>query len=267
MRHSNLHTHTIFSDGVHTPEENVLSAIEKGMVSLGFSDHSFTSFDSRYCMRRVHIPAYIREVRRLQEKYRDRIEICLGLELDGRTELCDRELYDYMIGDCHYLLLDGEYRSVDGIRDWQLEDINRHFGGDSVAYAKTYFDTYVECTRRQRPDILGHFDLCAKYGYIDEESPAYRDAACEALIACLKVTPLFELNTGAICRGLRTQPYPAAFLLDELRAHHGQLILSSDSHDAANLDFWFDEALELLRTHGFTSIVQYHGGKFEQLGI
>ena len=29
MRYSNLHTHSTFSDGKHTMEENVLSAIEK----------------------------------------------------------------------------------------------------------------------------------------------------------------------------------------------------------------------------------------------
>ena len=29
MKYSNLHTHTSFSDGLHTVEENILSAIEK----------------------------------------------------------------------------------------------------------------------------------------------------------------------------------------------------------------------------------------------
>ena len=40
MRFSNLHTHSTFSDGKNTPEEIVLSAIEKNFLSIGFSDHS-----------------------------------------------------------------------------------------------------------------------------------------------------------------------------------------------------------------------------------
>ena len=43
MRYSNLHTHSTYSDGKYSLEENVLSAIEKQMRSIGFSDHSFTS--------------------------------------------------------------------------------------------------------------------------------------------------------------------------------------------------------------------------------
>ncbi|MCJ7691005.1 MAG: hypothetical protein MUO60_17055 [Clostridiaceae bacterium] len=35
----NLHTHTIFSDGYHTPEELILSSIEDVVKILGISDH------------------------------------------------------------------------------------------------------------------------------------------------------------------------------------------------------------------------------------
>ena len=45
MRKVNLHTHTCFCDGKNTPEEMVISAIEKGMDVLGFSGHSSSSFD------------------------------------------------------------------------------------------------------------------------------------------------------------------------------------------------------------------------------
>ena len=38
MRYVNLHNHSTFSDGDHTPEEIVLAAIEKNMLGIGFSD-------------------------------------------------------------------------------------------------------------------------------------------------------------------------------------------------------------------------------------
>ncbi len=36
---ANFHTHTVFCDGRNTPEEVVLSAIEKGFSAIGFSGH------------------------------------------------------------------------------------------------------------------------------------------------------------------------------------------------------------------------------------
>lgn len=267
MRYSNLHTHTSFSDGLHTVEENILSAIEKNMVSLGISDHSYTSFDLRYCMRPVNIPAYIREVRRLQQKYADKIEIYLGLEYDGYTKLENRELYDYVIGDCHYIKIGNDYFSVDHKKEEQKEVMVKYFGDDSLAYAKAYYDTYVSRIKEIKPDVLGHFDLLTKYNQIDEHSDAYKKLATDALIACLETTPVIELNTGAICKKLRTEPYPVSMLLKETVNHGGKILLSSDSHDKANLTFHFDESVQLLKSIGCKSIVMLKGGRFEEVGL
>ena len=49
---ANLHTHTTWCDGKNTAEEMVRSAIESGFDVLGFSGHSYTSFDESYCMSR-----------------------------------------------------------------------------------------------------------------------------------------------------------------------------------------------------------------------
>jgi histidinol-phosphatase (PHP family) len=62
---------------------------------------------------------------------------------------------------------------------------------------------------------------------------------------------VFELNTGAIARGLRTVPYPAGFLLDEIRAAGGWILVNSDCHYRARLTCWFDEAETFLAAHGF----------------
>ena len=37
----NLHTHSTFCDGIHTPEQMVQFALQKGFTSLGFSGHSY----------------------------------------------------------------------------------------------------------------------------------------------------------------------------------------------------------------------------------
>ena len=40
----NLHVHTTYADGKDRPEEIVLTAIEKGFSSIGFSEHTYMEF-------------------------------------------------------------------------------------------------------------------------------------------------------------------------------------------------------------------------------
>lgn len=267
MRYSNLHTHTVFSDGKHSPEDNVLSAIEKNMVSLGFSDHSYAELQTAYCIPKDSIPAYIDEIRRLQKQYAEQIEIYLGVEYDGFSQLENRELYDYILGDCHCLNVGGKQLIVDNSREEQLSNIRDYYGNDKMAYAKAYFDTYVQSVQRIQPNILGHIDLLTKFNVFDEADPAYRNLAFDALHASLKVTPLIEMNTGAMSRRFKETPYPAPFLLKEILAQGGKIVLNSDSHNKDHLTFYFDESIEILKSVGFKHIVQLQGGKFVEVGI
>ena len=267
MRYSNIHTHTCYSDGAHSVEENIKSAIDLRLVSLGFSDHSYTSFDTSYCISDSKIDAYKGEVRRLQKKYAEQIEIYLGIELDGFASLPDRADYDYVIGDCHYVATPDGYMPIDLSKEDFCALVRNYFDGDAVKLAASYYASYAECISKMRPDLLGHIDLCTKYSLIDESDARYIKAAKEALAASLEVCPFIELNTGAMSRGYRKEPYPALFLLDEIKAMGGKIVLSSDSHSADRLTYWFDEAVELLRSRGIKSIAVYKGGHFEEIGI
>lgn len=267
MRYSDLHTHTTFSDGIHTIEEMVRGAIEKNLQSIGISDHSYTDFDLRYCIRREALADYHREIRRVREKYAGQIEVYAGLEYDGYTKLESREEYDYLIGDCHYVKTFDGYHSVDHAKDEQWAAIETYFGRDAIAYSRAYFETYAACTIANRPDILGHFDLAAKFGFVDETDPVYRDMATEALLACLEVTPVVEMNTGAISRKVRSTPYPRVFLLSEILAHGGKIVLSSDAHRAESIGFYFDESIQILKEIGFSSVMTMRHGQLEEVGI
>ena len=65
-----------------------------------------------------------------------------------------------------------------------------------------------------------------------------------ALERLMQTPAVFERNTGAIARGYRTQPYPAAWIRDELHARGKCLLWSSDCHDKKDLLFGFDERQE-----------------------
>ena len=60
-----IHTHTTYCDGKNTPEEMVRAAIDKGLGVIGFTGHSYTFFDTEYCMKRERLKNYRDEVRSL----------------------------------------------------------------------------------------------------------------------------------------------------------------------------------------------------------
>lgn len=78
----NFHTHTNFSDGENTPEEMVLSAIQKGISILGFSDHSMFPFGGKWHIGPKEFPLYVKTIRELAQKYKDKITIKCGFEAD-----------------------------------------------------------------------------------------------------------------------------------------------------------------------------------------
>ena len=85
MGYVDLHTHTSCCDGKDTPEDMVLSAIEKGLDTIGILAHSYVEFDRPYCIPEHRQAEFIAEVNRLKEKYKDKIKVLCGIEVDYYT--------------------------------------------------------------------------------------------------------------------------------------------------------------------------------------
>ena len=251
----NLHTHSTWCDGRDTVEATVLQALELGFDSVGFSEHSPMFYAPTHGMDRDAVGKYLADVRSVGERYRDRIRVFCGIELDLYSEL-ELTPYDYVIGSVHYLLIDGEYVGFDRNAQTVRDVINRYFGGDGMAYARAYYKTLATLPQRGKIDVVGHFDLITKHAdsvdFFDPDSSEYRRYATQALDALMERGSLFEINTGAIARGYRRTPYPSDFLLREIRRRGGGILISSDCHDKRLLAQSFDESIELARACGFT---------------
>lgn len=251
---TNYHTHTTFCDGKNTAEEIVLAAIERGFDIIGFSGHGYTPFDTSYCM--METEKYISEIRRLQEKYRDKITLLLGIEEDSFAYI-DRSNFDYIIGSSHYVRIEENYFPIDSDSECLKKCIS-HFGENIHAFAKQYYESFLAYISDRKPDIVGHFDLITKFDEIDGSvflsDNEYLELSKKYISLAAEKDVLFEVNTGAIARGVRTAPYPFENLLFELKRKNAKLILSSDSHSADTLDFAFDETKERLRDIGFEHI-------------
>lgn len=253
----NLHTHTTFADGKNTPEELAQEAVRRGFSGLGFSEHTYMPFSPYpYQMKVRDMDEYRLRVYDLKERYRGVLDVFCGLEWEFYSDV-PAEGYDYLIGSVHYLSVDGGLYGFDHNLEKTQEYIQQHFAGNAMAFAKSYFDTVARLPQRGKFDILGHFDLLTKNNeagnFLDTTSKEYLSLGYEAIHALKGKIPLFEVNTGAMARGYRSSPYPQMDFLREFLCCGYGAVITSDCHDAGQLDCGFDLAEDLLRQAGFRS--------------
>lgn len=114
--------------------------------------------------------------------------------------------------------------------------INRMRCG-AAEFVSDIFDTSDERYIAAWKKAIDHiFDDCAA-----RYTNGYRNRLEKAGILQAGDKPVFEINTGAISRGYRTVPYPAADQIEYIKSKGGVLILSSDSHAAGTICSGFDE--------------------------
>ena len=263
---SNFHTHTIYCDGKSTAEEVVSEAINKNFRAIGFSGHSGPDF----CTYKIRdLSGYKAEIKRLKEKYKNDIEIYLGIEEEALSYF-NREEFDYILGSSHYVEKNGEYYPVDS----SIEKFNRCievFGGDYLEFSKAYYERFLSYLKVRKPDIIGHFDLITKFDekniYNLNEDKKYRQIALKYFKAAIKLDLIFEMNTGAISRGYRTTPYISTELLYELKKSEGKIMINSDSHQKDTIAHSFDLCESILKEVGFKEVYTINKGEFVKVPL
>ncbi|MGC2873184.1 PHP domain-containing protein [Ihubacter sp. mB4P-1] len=102
------HTHTTFSHGKGSIEDNVKAAVAAGLSGLAITDHGPGHLT--YGVKRGNFPVMRKEIDRLREKY-PQIELYLGVEANIVAEgagkyldVTEAELqyFDFLIGGYHY---------------------------------------------------------------------------------------------------------------------------------------------------------------------
>ena len=294
-----MHTHTTCCDGNNTIEEMIQDAVKAGFDVLGFSGHSYTSYDERYCMSREDTAFYQDEVRRLAEKYKNQIHILCGIEQDRYADDAP-DTYDYAIGSVHtffrpctplemqevcahapesiipdengcYIYADWSDQAM----EWAIDIL---YGGNPAALAEDYFETVASYAEDADIQIVGHFDLLTKFEELrvkngkqplfDTEHPRYLDAARRAIEALCAAGKIFEINTGAMSKNYRTSPYPSLPLLRMIYQAGGRIMINSDCHAAGKLDCGYEEAKELARQAGYKYLsYPLSGGKITEVPL
>lgn len=260
----NLHCHSRFSDGADSLEDMVLAAIDKGLTTLGFSEHAWNSYDVDCRIDRQEFPRYLQEIERLRQKYHSQITLYAGLEVDA-LEPNSKQGLDYTIGSLHYLRdAAGAYHCIDHLPAMLETARDRVAGGDMQRLVEEYYAVFLDFLAAYRPSIVGHIDLITKLNgdgvYFDETSAWYRALLARVAERLGALAIPVEVNTGGILRGYRREPYPSRAFLHLLHKQEVPVLLASDAHSADALDFWFTEAEALLCEVGYRTVKQLHDG-------
>jgi len=269
---SNLHTHSIFSDGIHTAEEMVVTAIALGFESLGFSEHSPVPYVHESALESERLSEYITEIRRLRDKYREEIEIYLGIEVEALHPIQKTD-FDYTIGSVHDIFCEDtqEYYAVDNTPQSLQKAITHIAGGNARTLVEYYYQRVTDMLVNYQPDIVGHLDLIVKLNegnrFFDESALWYKQLQEEVVDKVAQSGLIIEVNTGGIFRGYRKSPYPSKYMLSFMHERGVPITLSSDAHSKESLNFYFDESLAMLKEIGYRNIMQMRKGAFVEVGL
>jgi histidinol-phosphatase (PHP family) len=243
------HLHTRFStDSKEDPEKSVKKALNLGMRDIYITDHYDIDFPEGAFM--FDPDGYFEELSKLKEKYADRINVHIGVEV-GIGEEISGKLYDflnkypweYSIGSMHLI----------GDKDPYLRDL---FDMDDEAYYRLFFETTLRSLKACGGfDTLGHLDYAVRYGYTKDKEyryEKYADIIDEIFKEIISRNIALEINTAALRKGLKyVHPYPEA--LARYKELGGKkLAIGSDAHEADDVGYMFDETLKYIQQFGFS---------------
>ena len=205
-----IHTHTVYSHGKGTIEDNVKAAMQKGLSQIAVTDHGPGHLT--YGLKRENLPKMRSEIEELRKKYP--IEILLGVEgnivdnengLDVSKE--EFSSYDFVIAGYHYGVRNGHC-----ISNW----LEHHIGlinGDKLRNLNTEMTLRAlyqnDLKILTHPGDKGQFDIP------------------QIAKACEETDTLMEISTWHKHLNLEE--------LKLLRNTNNKFIISSDAHTPARV--------------------------------
>ena len=151
---ADYHTHTPYSHGKNTVEENALAAKRVGLKELGITDHGFAH--TAYGMRRKDIGRLREEVTAAQEK--TGVKILLGMEanllgVSGKTDFKESDYENFDLFLCGYHLLAAPDKPSD-LCQMLVRNCLKIKPSESILRRNTL--TYINAIKNNPVDIVTH---------------------------------------------------------------------------------------------------------------
>ena len=284
-----VHLHSRFStDSREEPENIAETAISKGLRGICFTDHMDLYFPEE-CSKKsggdftFDLDGYFEELDELKAKYRNRLDIRIGMEIglrnetelkskvvSGYEEMLNKYPFDFIIGSTHCLENIDPYWEEYWYGRTAEEGLDRYF--DAIAENVTYYDSF---------DSLGHLDYLVRYvsdgaalrstgknGHKWVYDPLdHIDRTDIILKKIIDKGKALEVNSAGLKYGLGFA-HPKKEILERYRELGGELItIGSDSHKSEHLAYEFSNVCEMLKSLGFKYYFVYKNRKPEDFRL
>ncbi|MBQ7265691.1 MAG: histidinol-phosphatase HisJ family protein [Firmicutes bacterium] len=259
MFRADYHIHTEYSIDSEAPIEEVIEAgIQKGLNEMAITDH--VDFDPHYPL--LDYGKYIPIILELKEKYKNDINIVLGVEV-GLENKWKKHInsfisdfpFDFVIGSSHSVLTYDLYY-----------DMEKYFSVRTKEEAySTYFTEMLENIKTCHGfNVYGHLDFVTRYGMYEDNSLKYTDYR-EYIDPCLKALIEkgcgIEINTSGFRYGIN-DTYPNIDILKRYKQLGGEILTcGSDSHKVKDVADHISHAYEMAKAAGFKYITTFQNKK------
>lgn len=246
------HTHSQYSDGIHTYNDLIQSAIDKGIEEIGFSDHLCLHYPE-WAVPEAKFNHLKQDIINIKNK-KTPLRVKFGLEVDyiegSANEIkryIERFPVDYIIGSVHY------------IKSWNFDTNPADYENVDIDwFYREYYRLIQETARSGLFDIIGHIDVPKKFGHYPsfDLQPFYEQTA--KVFAESDV--VIEINTGGLDKPCG-EFYPGNDFLKQCYKYHVPVTLGSDAHSADEIARYFDQAVTLLKQIGYRQIAVFTNRK------
>lgn len=221
---ASYHNHTPLCHHATGREESyILRAIECGYRIFGFSDHAphiFTDMLNSSRMKLTELGLYTETVGELREKYKDLIDVKLGLELEYYPDRFGEENEIFKRAGIEYYIL-GQHLIGNG------EDPSSSFNSftqtDKDGLLCTYVNQTIEALKTEKFSYFAHPDVFKYKG----DDDFYR-SECDRLIkAAMEHNVPLEVNLLGLSEG---RHYPNPLFWERVSLLGARVIFGRDAH-------------------------------------
>jgi len=253
-----LHNHTTLCNHAEgTIDAYILKAIKNKTRIYGFSEHAPMNFDEKYRIGFDQMRIYENLILDAKEKYKDKIEILLGYEVDYLKGHVDQRVLDakvdYLIGSVHFIDKWG-FDNPEFIGKYEEKDIDEIW--------QKYFDTVEEMAQSKLFDIVGHLDLIKVFKFLPNKPVL--SFAKKALLAIKEADMVIELNAAGYRKPI-AEAYPCEEILNYMYELRIPITFGSDAHAPEQVGLNSQKLIDLARKVGYKECVVFRKREKEYL--
>ncbi|WP_216830778.1 histidinol-phosphatase [Alkalihalobacterium elongatum] len=241
-------------------EAYIKAAIENGLDVIGIADHAPYFHKSedhpspRITMAKSEFPNYVEEVLLLKEKYKDQIQVLLGIECDffpGQMEHYQKELqkypFDYIIGSVHFV------ENISIFKKGRFEELTNEQKKNTK---EEYYHLIEQSACSGMFQVLGHID--AMKAFYPEFSKIETEAIEKTLPILAAADLAIEINTSGKTKDAGGW-YPSDEILERALYYGVSVTFGSDAHVPDRVGDELSIVKQRLKEIGFKEWVYFVG--------